>query len=98
MSDEAISQALASGGYLPSNTFEVVAKAEVVILCLPTPLTKDYQPDLSHRESALQSLSPYLAPNTLVINESTVAPGTTRSTIATLLSKTAIPFELAYSP
>jgi UDP-N-acetyl-D-glucosamine dehydrogenase len=98
VSDEAISQALASGRYQPTASFELVAKAEIVILCVPTPLTSDYKPDLSHLESALQSLSPYLAPNTLVINESTVAPGTTRSTIATLLSKTGLPFELAYSP
>jgi UDP-N-acetyl-D-glucosamine dehydrogenase len=98
VSDQAISQALASGHYQPSNTFEVVAKAEVVILCVPTPLTKDYQPNLSHLESAMRSITPYLSPNTLVINESTVAPGTTRSMVAAILSQSGMPFELAYSP
>jgi UDP-N-acetyl-D-glucosamine dehydrogenase len=98
VSDEAISQALASGHYQPTNTFEVVAKAEVVILCVPTPLTKDYHPDLSHLESALRSITPHLSPDTLVINESTVAPGTTRSMIAAFLSQSGLPFELAYSP
>jgi UDP-N-acetyl-D-glucosamine dehydrogenase len=98
ISDLDISSAINSGNYLVTTTFEPIAQSEIVIICVPTPLDGQYNPDLSHLESALNSVTKYLTPGTLVINESTVAPGTTRTTIADRLSASDLPFDLAYSP
>ena len=98
LSDHEISAALASGNYSATRSFESVRDAEVVVICVPTPLDSNYNPDLSNLESALTSIAKSLAPDSLVINESTVAPGTTRSTIASILETSRVPFHLAYSP
>jgi len=98
LSDMDIATAISSGRYYASQSFEPIAQAEIVIICVPTPLNADYKPDLSSLTSALISVSHYLTPKTLVINESTIAPGTTRTTIAELLDTAGVPFDLAYSP
>ena len=98
ISNDSISTAIASGKYLATTSFEPVHNAEIVVICVPTPLDDSYNPDLSHLESALTSIANHLSPETLVINESTVAPGTTRSIIAAKLASSGVPFDLAYSP
>ena len=98
LSDMEIATALSSGRYHPSQSFELLSHAEIVIICVPTPLDGDYNPDLTYLNSALTSIAKYLAPGTLVINESTIAPGTTRTIIAELLDTAGVPFDLAYSP
>ena len=98
LSDMDIATAISSGHYNPSQSFEPIAQAEIVIICVPTPLDGDYNPDLTYLNSALTSIAKYLTPGTLVINESTIAPGTTRGMIANLLNLAGVPFDLAYSP
>jgi len=98
LSDIDIATATSSGRYYASQSFELLSQAEIVIICVPTPLDPDYNPDLTYLTSALTSIAKYLAPGTLVINESTIAPGTTRTTIAELLDTAGVPFDLAYSP
>jgi len=98
LTDLDIATAVSSGRYHASQSFEPIAQTEIVIICVPTPLDTDHKPDLSCLTSALISVSQYLAPNALVINESTVAPGTTRETIANLLNLAGVPYEVAYSP
>jgi len=93
-----IQSAFASRRYFATTNFESVKDAQIVVICVPTPLDADYKPDLSSLKSALTSVAQHLAPETLVINESTVAPGTTRSTIASILEIAQVPFDLAYSP
>jgi len=67
--------------------FLQVEKAEVVLICVPTPLTSEYKPDLSYLESAATSISAHLSKGTLIILESTVAPGTTRDFLVPLIQK-----------
>jgi len=98
LSDMEIATALSSGRYYASQSFELLAHTEIVIICVPTPLDGDYNPDLTYLNSALTSIAKYLAPGTLVINESTIAPGTTRTIIAELLDTAGVLFDLAYSP
>lgn len=98
ISSAAISTGIASGKYLATDKFGTIRDAEIVVICVPTPLDDSYNPDLSHLESALTSIANHLSPETLVINESTVAPGTTRSIIAAKLASSGVPFDLAYSP
>jgi UDP-N-acetyl-D-glucosamine dehydrogenase len=53
----------------------VVENADAVIICVPTPVTKDKQPDLTPVKGSLKTIAPFLKPHTLVVLESTVNPG-----------------------
>jgi UDP-N-acetyl-D-glucosamine dehydrogenase len=98
LSGAQIAGALKTGRYSLSNNFESVGTSEIVVICVPTPLKSENQPDFSFLTSALTLISDNLKPNTLIINESTVSPGTTRGLIKETLDKAGVPYELAYSP
>jgi UDP-N-acetyl-D-glucosamine dehydrogenase len=98
VSKKDLSNAANSGRFSVSNNFDSVKHSEIVILCVPTPLNATREPDLSYVVSALNSIAENLRPNTLIINESTVSPGTTRGLIKETLDKAGVPYELAYSP
>jgi UDP-N-acetyl-D-glucosamine dehydrogenase len=61
--------------------FSVVAEADVVTICVPTPLDKNKQPDTSYIESVVDKSLPYIHSDQLVILESTTYPGTTEEII-----------------
>ena len=98
LSDAHIAGALKTGRYSLANDFKSVGISEIVLICVPTPLDNSRKPDLSYLRSALNSIASNLNPHSLIINESTVSPGTTRGLIKETLDKAAVPFELAYSP
>jgi UDP-N-acetyl-D-glucosamine dehydrogenase len=78
-----------------------VAKIDVIILCLPTPLTKQYKPDLSYIKNTLKNIFPYLKENQALCLESTTYPGTTEEVIYPVLKKKfniGKNFHLIYSP
>jgi len=70
-----------SGLYEATSSFEKISESNVVIICVPTPLNGDHLPDLSYLNLALTELSKYVKPGSLIILESTVAPGTTRNLV-----------------
>ena len=98
ISNEEISQALQSKKYSIGSTFDVVASSEVVIICVPTPLDNSHKPDFSFLVAATKSIAGNLQAGSLIINESTVSPGTTRGLIKEILDKADMDFDLAYSP
>lgn len=61
--------------------------ARTHLICVPTPITADHRPDLSHVESAANALVPVLRPGDLVVLESTVPPGTLRELVAPILTR-----------
>lgn len=65
--------------------YEEVDKMDVLVICVPTPLRKSKDPDLSFVISAIQSLSPHIRQGQLIILESTTYPGTTEEVILPLL-------------
>ena len=75
------------GLFKAQSDFSQVKNADVVLICVPTPLTSESRPDLSHLESVAKSISQYLSKGTLIILESTVAPGTTRDFFVPLIQK-----------
>jgi UDP-N-acetyl-D-glucosamine dehydrogenase len=93
-----IAGALKTGRYSLENGFNSVKNSDVVVICVPTPLDHARKPDLSYLISALNSIASHLNPHSLIINESTVSPGTTRGLIKETLDKAGVPYELAYSP
>jgi len=93
-----ISHLLKSEKYQVSDQYDCLEDSEVVLICVPTPLDKAHKPDHSFLDRALGSIARHLKPHALIINESTVSPGTTRGLIKEALDKAGVPYELAYSP
>ncbi|MFI4862261.1 MAG: nucleotide sugar dehydrogenase [Phycisphaerales bacterium JB063] len=79
-----------------------LAKADALIICVPTPLGKHLDPDLSYVESTADMIAKTLRPGQLVSLESTTYPGTTREIILPRLEATGLKlgsdFFVAYSP
>jgi UDP-N-acetyl-D-glucosamine dehydrogenase len=78
-----------------------LARADVVAICVPTPLT-DHTPDLTMVREAATAVAEHLAPGRLIILESTTYPGTTEEEVAPILEKAGVGIgrdvALAYSP
>lgn len=70
-----------------SDDISKVAKADAVIICVPTPVDKTKQPDLGIVRSAVGSIAPHLRSGTLVVVESTVNPGVCDEIVLPLLEK-----------
>ncbi|SMF89463.1 UDP-N-acetyl-D-glucosamine dehydrogenase [Paenibacillus uliginis N3/975] len=85
------------------NEFSSIAEADVVIICLPTPLNKTREPDVSMISSAVASIIQYVTKDTLIILESTTYPGTTEELIQKVIEdemgwKAGKDFFVCYSP
>jgi len=98
LTDLQIATAIASGRYMPTDDSASLATSEVILICVPTPLDTNKKPELSFLLGALNSIAENMQPGTLIINESTVSPGTTRDLIKETLDKAGVPYDLAYSP
>ena len=102
ISDAAIAALIADGKYSASRDFDDCKSADVIAICVPTPLTADKKPDLSALVSATTSVGANLKKGALVIVESTVEPGTTRDVVLPILVKESgmdsSEFMLAFSP
>jgi UDP-N-acetyl-D-glucosamine dehydrogenase len=82
VSDQELQQTLASGHFSPTHSFEVLTGSDVVVICVPTPLRKSKDPDVSYILSAVSEIKQRLHPGMLVILESTTYPGTSDELIA----------------
>src|SRR6202023_258938 len=91
-----------SDRFNPTDDFSRLALADVVILCVPTPLSPPREPDLSFVVRTTESVASYLRSGQLIVLESTTYPGTTREVMRPILERTGlrsgIDFFLAYSP
>ncbi|GAB3444331.1 nucleotide sugar dehydrogenase [Phycicoccus ginsengisoli] len=72
-------------GFTASTDAAVIAEADVVVVCVPTPLSEDGGPDLGAVEGAARAIGAHIRPGTLVILESTTYPGTTEEVFAPLV-------------
>jgi UDP-N-acetyl-D-glucosamine dehydrogenase len=86
-----------------STDFSRIKDAEAVIICVPTPLNKNREPDLSFVLETGRLISPHLTKGTLVVLESTTYPGTTDGELRVVLEegsgmKAGVDFHLAFSP
>ena len=87
ISNETLSNALKSGRYRVSSNFEDISNADVVTICVPTPLDDKKEPDLTALRSATISSAPYLKNGALLVSESTSYPGTLRNEVIPLVEK-----------
>ena len=99
---EALAPLVADGRLTASTGFEEAANADALIICVPTPLRKSKEPDISYILSAVESLLPHLRPGQLMVLESTTYPGTTEEVVQPRLEANGLvigrDFFLAFSP
>jgi len=74
-------------GFEPTASFAAAAKADAILICVPTPLTAQREPDLSHVRAAADGIAPHLRAGQLVSLESTTYPGTTEEEILPRVGK-----------
>ncbi len=99
----AIAELVGSGKFSASADFSRIKEVEAVIICVPTPLSKNREPDISFVIKTGEMIGPHLAKKTLVVLESTTYPGTTDEELRTVLEKgsgmkAGVDFHLAFSP
>lgn len=95
---------LVQSGLLSAHTtFEMIAEADAVAICVPTPLSKTRDPDNSYIVAALDMIGPHMHAGQLFVLESTTYPGFTREVMAEMLEsakglKAGVDFNIAFSP
>ncbi len=97
-----VREASAAGRFEATTDFSVLKTVDAVDICVPTPLRKTKDPDISYVRAAVQEIVKYLHPQMLVILDSTTYPGTTDEVILSRLERTGLKvgedFFLAFSP
>jgi UDP-N-acetyl-D-glucosamine dehydrogenase len=83
--------------------FRKAAAADVLIMCVPTPLNANREPDMTYIEKTAQAIGPYVRSGQLVILESSTYPGTTEEVVMPIIEKLSglragVDFFLAFSP
>ena len=100
--DDAIREMRADGLFNVTTDFSQIADVDVIIICVPTPLSKHRDPDLGPVLNTGKSIMPHLQKGQMVILESSTYPGTTDTELASVLEQSGLKkdldFLLAYSP
>jgi len=97
-----IKDARANGQFRASSDPKTLRACDAILICVPTPLTKMRDPDMSYVESTARLIAKHLRPGQLVVLESTTYPGTTRELVRPILETSGLKaekdFYLAFSP
>jgi len=100
--DEVVARLRDAGRLSATADYARLREVDAIILCVPTPLTKQREPDLSFIVSTTEAVAPHLREGQLVVLESTTYPGTTRDVMQPILERGGLrsgrDFFLAYSP
>ena len=80
-------QVAQQSGFRATADYSEIARMDVVIICVPTPLDEYHEPDLSYVSGTVRSIAPHLREGQLVILESTTYPGTTEEIVVPLLEQ-----------
>lgn len=102
VSSEELGCLVADGRFRATDDFSGLADCDVAVICVPTPLTRQREPDLSYVEATVRTIAASLRRGQLVALESTTYPGTTREVVRPLLEATGLKsgadFFLGFSP
>jgi UDP-N-acetyl-D-glucosamine dehydrogenase len=102
VNDEELKKVVLDGKLRTSTDYSELSKADVVIICVPTPLTVHREPDLQYIENVTGEIAEHLRPGQLISLESTTYPGTTEEVILPKLAATGLEvgkdFFLVHSP
>lgn len=88
--DSVIQEMRRSDHFVATTDFSQIALADTISICVPTPLDKAKQPDLTAVRMTTESLVPHLRPGQLVILESTTYPGTTTEVVVPILERSGL--------
>jgi UDP-N-acetyl-D-glucosamine dehydrogenase len=102
VTSERLRQLVDGGGLTATTDYDVLRDASAIVIALPTPLSKQRQPDLSILVGATEQIAERLQRGHLVVLESTTYPGTTRDCLRPILERSGLrageDFNLAFSP
>ncbi|OYW10960.1 MAG: UDP-N-acetyl-D-glucosamine dehydrogenase, partial [Acidobacteriia bacterium 12-62-4] len=100
--EEVIEPLVAHGRFRATDDFSKLAEMDTINICVPTPLRKTKDPDMSFIVNSTEQIAKYLRPGTLVILESTTYPGTTDELVLPILEKSGLKvgedFFVCFSP
>lgn len=100
--DQSIADLNATKRFTYTSDFSGFRDVDAILMCVPTPLTKNREPDMSYVVKTAEEISKYLRPGHIIVLESTTYPGTTSGLIKDILEKTGLvagkDFFLGYSP
>lgn len=99
---EALLSMVSTNRFRATQALAAAEKLDTINICVPTPLRKNKDPDLSYVIAAVEAIRNHIRPGQLVILESTTYPGTTREVVLPILEESGLKvgrdFFLAYSP
>src|SRR3989454_12581026 len=103
ISSDAVAEVTRAGAFSASNDFSKIGEATAIIICVPTPLNKNREPDISYILDTGKTIAPHLRSGMVVILESTSYPATTDEDLRAVLEeysklKAGVDFHLAFSP
>ena len=102
ISHKSIAEMKPGQGFEATTDFSKIANVDAILICVPTPLTKTRDPDMSFIVGTAETISPHLKKGHVVVLESTTYPGTTRDVLRPILEnsglKAGTDFYLAFSP
>lgn len=100
--DEDLASIVRTGMLRASSDFSLISKLDCVSICVPTPLDRYQQPDISYVKSSAETVAKYMHKDMLIVLESTTYPGTTEELLKPILESTGFEcgkdFYLAFSP
>jgi len=100
--DEEIGEINSRGLFRATTNFELVSDVDAVLICVPTPLNRYREPDMSYVVGTTEAIAPYVKAGQLVVLESTTYPGTTDEVMRPILEagglESGVDLYLAYSP
>ncbi len=102
MDDVALQQRRTDGRFSGTSDFNRLADCDVIVICVPTPLSANREPNLSYVEATARQIATHLRSGQLVLLESTTYPGTTENLLVPLLEtsglKNRVDFFTGFSP
>ncbi|MBW8034282.1 MAG: nucleotide sugar dehydrogenase [Planctomycetes bacterium] len=97
-----VKEMVKSGRFRVTEKMSQLSKPDTILICVPTPLTENREPDMFYIEQTCKTIAKYLRKDQLVVLESTTYPGTTRELMLPILETSGLKagrdFHLAYSP
>ncbi|TWF57124.1 nucleotide sugar dehydrogenase [Neorhizobium alkalisoli] len=102
VSDTVLTRETGEGRFSATSDFARLAECDIIAICVPTPLTRHREPDLTYVSKTCEQIAKTLRPGQLVVLESTTYPGTTEEVMKPILEATGLvagrDFFLGYSP
>ena len=102
VSNSQIKAMISSGCFDATSDMSRIKEVDAVLICVPTPLTENREPDMQYVIGSCETIAKYLQPGQLICLESTTYPGTSRELMLPILEKSGLKgskdFHLAYSP